>query len=47
MKSHSETNLAEVERLKKMPDEKEVALVKQPEEVKQWMKKEIDAKEKL
>ena len=46
-REHSEINLMEVERLKKMLDDKELALVKQVEKVKWWVKKEVDSQAKL
>ena len=46
-KKHNEINPTKLEWLKKMLDDKEVALVKRAEEVEQWMKKEVDAQGKL
>ena len=47
MKEHNEINPAEVDRLKKMLDEKEVAQVERVQEVERWVKKEIDIEENL
>ena len=47
LKEHSEFNLAEIERLKKMLNKKEMALVEWVMEVDQWVKKEANTQDKL
>ena len=42
MKDHSQSNPVEMERLRKMLDKKEVALVERVKEVNHWVKKEVD-----
>ena len=46
-KEHSKINPAKVDKLKKMVDDKEVALVERAEEMEWWMKNEVDVQEKL
>ena len=47
LKDHSEFNPTKMERLKKMLDEKEVALVERAKEVSRWVRKEAKTQEKL
>ena len=47
VKEHSDTNLAKIERLKKLLDGKEVALIQQAKKVNQWVRKAIDVEKKL
>ena len=47
LKVHNEFNLAEMERLRKMPDEKVVALIERAVEVNGWVMKEAETQGKL
>ena len=47
LKEHHDSNLAQVERMTKMLDEKEVALVKQAKEADQWVLREADLQAQL
>ena len=47
MKDHAESNLAEIERLRNMLGEKEVALVERAKEVNRWVRKEADTQVNL
>ena len=47
MREHNEINPIEVERLKKILDDKEVTLVERVEEVKWWVRKEANTQAQL
>ena len=47
MKDHAESNPAEIERLRNMLGEKEVAFIEQVEEVNRWVRKEAETQAKL
>ena len=47
MKDHAKSNPTEIERLRNMLREKELALVERVEEVNRWVRKEVKTQEKL
>ena len=47
VKEHAKVNLVEMEGIKKLLDEKKVALIKWVVDVKWWIKKEADAQAQL
>ena len=47
MSEYQNFNFVEMERLKKMLSEKEVAIIKQAKEVEQWVWKQADTEERL